>query len=209
MEPPSIAIVHNMLSHADLPMDIIALAVCILDALSIRKFRNSFRSLYPRSRPTSSASDKDGLTWAEPSPQPCETILCEVAILAAMMIAYKFVVDDQQSTAFFSIAWGQNLWSCEQLNATERCIMECLDYRILPIWHGPCIKEARHDIEYARRQLLDETSELAQEAKEYDLSYDKPMSSGQAMMGLGFQMTPADTPTDEHRTQTEGFPLTC
>lgn len=184
-------------------MDIIALAVCILDALPIGRFRNSFRTSYPRARQNLPASKRRSFD-SEIQSRSDDAVFSEVAILAALIIANKFVVDEQQSMAYYSIAWGRNLWSCEQINLTEKLIMEGLGYRLLPLWHGPHIKEARHDIEYARRELLDETSELALEAKEYDFYTSKPMSNGQAVVGEALQLTPADTPTSD-RSPDDGF----
>lgn len=196
LEPPSIATVQTMLSYANLPMDTIALAVCILDSLPTR-FRSSWRMSYPRSRHHSSAIKRHTLPSGPIQPPGSDVVYPEVTILAALMIANKFVEDAQNSTQFFGNVWGRDMWSCEQINATERCIMEGLGYRIMPLYNAECIKQARHDMELTRRELLDETSDLAMEAKEYDLYTTEPMSSGLAVVGLGLQLTPADTPKSE------------
>lgn len=196
IEPASAAVVQSMLGQADLPMDTIALAVCILDALPSR-FRNRWRAAYPRSRHTSLSAKRHTLPSGPIQPPPNEAVLPEVVVMCALIIAAKFTEDEQDSTQYFAALWGRDMWSCEQINVTERCIMEALEYRIMPLCNPDYIKEARHDMELCRRELLDEASEASStaDAKEYEL-YDT-MSSGQAVVGLGFQLTPAETPKSE------------
>lgn len=194
MEMTSVAVVQTMLNRANLPMDNIALAVCILDALPTR-FRNRWRTVYPRSRQTPAASKRHTLP-SGPIQPPSDAVYSEVVILCALMIASKFLEDSHDPTQYYCTEWGRDLWSCGQINATERCVMEALEYRIMPLTDEEYIKEARHDIEATRRELQDETSEAAFEARE--MAFDtRLMSSGQAVFGLGLQLTPAVTPNSE------------
>ncbi|KAH6659866.1 hypothetical protein BKA67DRAFT_31377 [Truncatella angustata] len=195
LEEPSVAVVQDMLSRANLPMDTIALAVCILDALPTR-YRNRWRMVYPRTRQTPAALKRHTLP-SGPIESPNDAVFPEVTILCAIMIATKFTEDAHDPTQYFCSEWGRDIWSCEQINATERCVMEVLDYRIMPLTADEYIKEARHDIEYTRRELLDETSDAAFEAKEHGIYDTRPMSSGEAVTGLGLQLTPAETPVSE------------
>ncbi|KAK8080123.1 hypothetical protein PG997_007941 [Apiospora hydei] len=202
LESPSVAVVHNILTHAMLPMDAIALATCILDALP-RRYRNTWRMSYPRSRQTSPASKRHTMPSGPIQPPAhFDAVFPEVNVLAALIIANKFIEDLHEPTSYYANEWGRDMWSCEQINVTERCIMEALEYRIIPLLDDQYIKQARHDIELARRELLDETSELAMEAREYELynNNSRPMSSGEAVIGLGLSLTPADTPKTEVRT---------
>ncbi|KAK8028575.1 hypothetical protein PG991_005631 [Apiospora marii] len=201
LESPSVAVVHMMLTHAMLPMDTIALATCILDALP-RRYRNTWRMSYPRSRQTTPASKRHTMPSGPILPPAHnDTVFPEVNVLAALIIANKFIEDLHEPTSWYASEWGRDMWTCEQINVTERCIMEALEYRIIPLLDDQYIKQARHDIELARRELLDETSELAMEAREYELyNPARPMISGQAVVGLGLSLTPADTPKSEVRT---------
>jgi hypothetical protein len=198
LEPASAAVVQSMLGQADLPMDTIALAVCILDALPSR-FRNRWRAAYPRSRTTPLSAKRHTLPSGPIQPPANnDAVLPEVVVLSALIIAAKFTEDEEGSTQYFGTNWGLDLWSCEQINVTERCIMEALEYRIMPLCDPDYIKEARHDMELCRRELLDEASDSSSvDAKEYRLYDTLPMSSGEAVVGLGFQLTPADTPKSE------------
>jgi hypothetical protein len=113
-------------------------------------------------------------------------------------VAEKFVEDMQSPTQYFVSTWARDAWTCEQLNFTERCIMESLGYRILPLWDPALIKQARHDIEMARREIIQESSSnvggedgSGGSRKQHHF---KSMSSGHAVMGLGLHLTPAATP---------------
>lgn len=179
-------------------MDIIALAVCILDFLNSR-FSRSWRISFPLNRPNELLPKRHTLPSGAVQAVHIDNVFPEVIILAALIIADKFVEDLQESTQYYGSMWGQNQWTCEQINFTERCIMENLGYRILPLWEAKFIKQARHDIEMARRELLEGGMEVAEESKTTN-KHAKSMSSGDAMMGLGRQLTPAETPQSELST---------
>lgn len=201
---PSIPTVQQMLASANLPMDIIALAVCILDSLD-SKFSRSWRISFPlhgNSQPQQ-ASKRHTLPSVPARHQATHinAVFPEIIILAALVIAEKFVEDMQSPTQYFVSAWARDAWTCEQLNFTERCIMESLGYRILPLWDPALIKQARHDIEMARREIIQESNigggEDGNGRKQHHF---KSMSSGHAVMGLGLHLTPVATPDAERAT---------
>ncbi|KAH7031280.1 uncharacterized protein B0I36DRAFT_349373 [Microdochium trichocladiopsis] len=202
---PSVAVLQGMLARARVSMDIIALAVCILDSLK-SKFSRRWRVSFPLSAPTNKRHTLSGPVQA----QHIDSVLPEVIALGALMIATKFVEDMQEPTRYFASVWGQNQWTCEQINFTERCIMESLDYRIMPLWSEDYIKQARHDIEMARREFVDEISMASKSRTEHNqgstapgrpgllrensIRHGKSMSAGHAVSGAGFSITPAETP---------------
>ncbi|KAI0970519.1 hypothetical protein F4678DRAFT_112041 [Xylaria arbuscula] len=193
---PSIPTVQQMLARANLPMDIIALGVCILDSLNA-KFSRNWRVAFPLNRQGQPASKRHTLPSAPGHATHINSVFPEVIILAALMIADKFVEDLQNPAQYFTANWGNNLWTGEQVNFTERCIMESLDYRILPLWDPALIKQARHDIEMARREIIQaSTGGVGEESRKHF----KSMSSGHAVVGLGLQLTPAATPDSERAT---------
>ncbi|KAI0841275.1 hypothetical protein F5Y06DRAFT_217022 [Hypoxylon sp. FL0890] len=194
---PSISIVQGILARAKLPMDIIALAVCILDSLNSR-FSRSWRISFPLSSMNELGPKRHTLPSGAVQAVHIDNVSPEIIILAALIIADKFVEDLQESTQYYSSSWGQNLWTCEQINFTERCIMENLNYRILPLWEEKSIKQARHDIEMARRELVDGGIGIVDESK--TAKHVKSMSSGDAVIGFGRQLTPAETPQSELAT---------
>ncbi|EGS21383.1 uncharacterized protein CTHT_0032400 [Thermochaetoides thermophila DSM 1495] len=170
---PSVQLVHEMLVRANLPMDVIALAVCILDALN-SKFSLNWRLLCPLAKPqqppspsgetTTSPSNKRHTLPAAPrggsstfviAPQlHIDAVRPEVIILSALVIAVKFLEDSQSPTHWYASAWGKDMWTCDQINVTERCIMESLGYRIMPLWDATLIADALRDMERAGKQVL-------------------------------------------------------
>ncbi|KAI1491667.1 hypothetical protein F5X96DRAFT_455916 [Biscogniauxia mediterranea] len=192
---PSIPVVQSMLARANLPMDIIALAVCILDSLNSR-FSRSWRISFPLNHQAQPLPKRHTLPSGPVQVAHIDSVYPEIIILAALIIADKFVEDMQESTQYFASAWGNNVWSCEQINFTERCIMESLNYRIMPLWEPGSIKQARHDIEMARREIMQENTALALgDGCKNSNKHIKSVSSG--VIGLGLPLTPADTPKSE------------
>lgn len=193
---PSIPMVQGILARANLPMDIIALAVCILDSLNAR-FSRSWRISFPLNK-HADLPKRHTLPSGAVQALHIDSVFPEIIILTSLIIADKFVEDLQESIQYYSSAWGRDVWTCEQINFTERCIMENLGYRILPLWEEKSIKQARHDIEMARRELLEEGVEFV--CHENQPKHTKTMSSGQAVIGLGLQLTPTKTPNSESIT---------
>ena len=174
-------------------MDIIALAVCILDSLD-SKFPRNWRVAFPLNRNGQPTSKRHTLPSAPGHATHINSVFPEIIILAALIIADKFVEDTNNPTQHYVSAWGNNLWTSEQINFTERCIMESLGYRIMPLWDPVLIKQARHDIEMARREIIQESTSSTNTNTEDCRKHFKSMSSGHAVVGLGLQLTPAATP---------------
>lgn len=137
---PSVQIVHSILARADLPLPTIALAVCILDSLNSR-FARLWRGSCPLQGPDSTV----------PQQSHIDSIRPEVIILAALTLSVKFLDDQESTTKACCDGWGSGRWTCEQLNATQHCIMQNLGYRILPLWKEELIDGALEDMETAGR----------------------------------------------------------
>lgn len=84
--------------------------------------------------------------------QHIDSVHPEIIILAALILAVKFLDDAQQSTRVYATEWGRGMWSCEQLNFTQLCVFENLAYRLLPLWKEEIINEALEDMERAGQQ---------------------------------------------------------
>ncbi|KAJ4164697.1 hypothetical protein LMH87_006359 [Akanthomyces muscarius] len=169
----SIHLVQSILGRASLPLETIALAVCVLDRLDA-KFGRKWRltcPLRPGSSEPAAAAAPDAtirrqvfahtkrhslpLTPQQPrrtARQPqlhIDSVQPEIIVLAALVIADKFTEDSEQSTQAYCTTWGRGLWSSEQLNATERSIMESLNYRIMPLCADDCLTDAMVDMQLA------------------------------------------------------------
>lgn len=160
------------MTRANLPLETVALAVCILDSLNTRFARKWRLSCPLRSESSSVSSSKrhslPQTTSAASKPCPAtangdgdqiqqdslpqlhiDSVNPEIIILAALVIAVKFTEDPEQASRFYCSDWGHGLWSHGQLNATERCIMENLNYRIMPLCDEVLISDAMADMELA------------------------------------------------------------
>ncbi|KAK0637316.1 hypothetical protein B0T17DRAFT_613920 [Bombardia bombarda] len=214
---PSVPLVHKMLTRAALPLETVALAVCILDSLNSR-FSLNWRLVCPLAQPQQQkqqqyepsspsyavAVKRHTLPASSPIPDysnhhqlHIDCVNPEVIILASMIIAHKFLDDccSSISTAYYRAAWGKKMWTCAQINVTERCIMESLGYRILPLWDSRLIEDALNDMERAGRQAVVPLRGCGGNSHQRSMS---SMSSGKAVFGLELQMTPVETPVSEH-----------
>jgi hypothetical protein len=181
-----------MLVRSGLPMDAIALAVCIMDSLS-SKFSLNWRLVCPLAQ--REAANEQSKRHTLPASPVCTTQLLhidsvnpEVIVLAALIISAKFLEDCQERTQYYRSAWGKDMWTCDQINATERCIMESLGYRILPLWDAALIGDALNDMQRAGRHAA-----LAPQPRNGE-HHKRSASSGEALSGHVLPPTPAETP---------------
>lgn len=196
---------HAILTRADLPLETIALAVCILDSLNSR-FALQWRKNCPLVTKLVPSS-----FWAEPlriEGQHIDSIHPELIVLSALILAVKFLDDAQQSTREYADDWGRGLWTCDQINYTQRTLLDNLGYRILPLWEENIILEALEDMEKAGKQAV-----TVQDSKEWEsntclgtfrganMVNTKVLSSGKAEFGLGHQITPVETPVEVPMTE--------
>ncbi|KAK3487784.1 uncharacterized protein B0T23DRAFT_398466 [Neurospora hispaniola] len=209
---PSVSLVHELLRRTGLKLDEIALAVCVLDSIS-SKFALNWRLRCPPSRregsTTSNEQQQQSKRYTLPAAASQLHIDCvkpEVIVLGALIIAVKFLEDSHAPTQYYRSAWGNNLWTCEQINITERCIMEDLNYRILPLWDERLIGDALKDMERAGRQALLPLPPAAVAAQsQYQFQslkeqHKRCVSSGAAVYRPGLQLTPAGTPLSEYNS---------
>lgn len=170
---PSVSLVQSMLARADLPEHTVALAVCILDSLNAKFSRNWRLSCplapakavddsaeWPLRRSgskrhtlagTGSMSRDRFIRSQQQSQLHIDSVNPEVIALAAMIIAGKFTEDSQEPTRWYASAWGAGVWTCEQINVTERCIMENLGYRIMPLTAPDVLEDALSDMARAAK----------------------------------------------------------
>ncbi|PHH63003.1 hypothetical protein CDD82_1946 [Ophiocordyceps australis] len=158
----SVPLVQAMLSRADVCLETVALAVCILDSLDA-KFARAWRLECPSSpcppQPTTRHTPPPSASLSHSHWQArhrqmlhIDSVKPELIILAALVIAVKFTEDPQHRSDYYCAHWGKRLWAPDQLNATERCIMESLDWRIMPLCDQDCLADAMVDMQLAGRQ---------------------------------------------------------
>jgi hypothetical protein len=146
-----------------------------------------------------------GSTDESSKEQHIDSVLPELIVLSALILAVKFLEDAQQTTKEYAENWGKGLWTCEQINFTQRCLLENLGYRLLPLWEDSIILAALEDMERAGRQ---HTPEIYAIGLDWDTptccgsfggaENERKMGDSKAVLGLGEQLTPADTPMVEN-----------
>ncbi|TEA22669.1 hypothetical protein C8034_v001195 [Colletotrichum sidae] len=201
LSTPSVPLVQAMLSRSALPLETIALAVCILDSLN-SKFALSWRLQCPLLLDGAFSANKRHTLGHSPlldrrraQQMHIDSVQPELIILAALVIAAKFTDDCQDSTAYYCSKWGREIWSCEQINVTERCIYENLNYRIKPLHDDEdLITDTMVDMQLAARYY---NSSRPAQPHEMGHSKSKSLTLGTAVVGLGLQLTPVDTPKSE------------
>jgi hypothetical protein len=172
---PSVPLVQALLARSNLPLDSIALAVCILDSLDSKKFARMWRASCPliaaaaatavdvdvslsaclppsptASPPATPALEEPARHHSRtPSQTHIDSVRPEVIIVAALVVANKFLEDPQDRADYYCRVWAGDMWSCPQLNATERCLLEALDYRILPLCDPDLLEDAKADMHFA------------------------------------------------------------
>lgn len=176
---------HEILTRANLPSETIALAVCILDSLN-SKFSHNWRLSCPLAARG---------TQQHRAPLHIDAVCPEVIVLASLIVAVKFLEDYQEPMHHYASSWGSNLWTCEQINVTERCIMESLGYRIMPLWDRGLIDDALADMERAGRQAA--LDRLRLDSVVSTTTTKRPTSSGKTARAAAV-LTPAETPKFEH-----------
>ncbi|KAL3955515.1 hypothetical protein ACCO45_011078 [Purpureocillium lilacinum] len=206
----SLATASALLTRADLPLETVALAVCILDSLDA-KFARAWRLSCPLAPNTLMPTSKRHTLPPTPALYQAaqqqmlhiDSVRPELIILAAIVIAVKFTEDPQQPTYFYCFEWGNGLWSPDQLNTTERCIMEFLHYRIMPLCDEDCLADAMVDMQLAGQQRDSEFGSLQHQRPRAvsptarfgpSHSRSKTMVPSTPTLGLGLSLTPAETP---------------
>lgn len=225
------SLVQTILTRAALPLETIALAVCILDSLD-SKFARKWRVSLPLAATTTTMtttgaaalSKRHTITSAAASLiTHIDSVRPELVVLGALVVAAKFTEDWQETAQYYASDWGRGLWTCDQLNATERCIMEHLGYRILPLCERDIIADAIEDMRRAGQVAVREREGLRRAGAAsaavggtsgvshrpeaggpgggggHARSISVPVRAGpgEAVVGLGFSLTPVDTPTEE------------
>jgi hypothetical protein len=132
-----------------------------------------------------------------------DSIHPELLILSALILAVKYLDDEQQTTAQYASNWGKGIWTCQQINYAQKSILENIGYKIFSLWDKEIISDAMGDMKRAGQQyepqIYDDDEDAVMQEKEdvTVLEELKPMSTGKAVLGPEDQMTPAETPSIE------------
>ncbi|KAK8159649.1 hypothetical protein IWX90DRAFT_306746 [Phyllosticta citrichinensis] len=138
---PSTSTITAYLERTHLPLQVLGLAACILDALSMRFAKRWREALVSASGPDSASLPVPAASLPSPpaSPVPVTTgpflgaavassAEPELLVLAALALAASYLDDSHVSLRH----WAQHVSNCvftaRQLSATQRCLLVDLDY---------------------------------------------------------------------------------
>ncbi|KAI1005985.1 hypothetical protein K3495_g2235 [Podosphaera aphanis] len=141
----SMSIIYNILKRSNLPLDTIALAVIILDSLNSR-----FALLWRKSCPLVSVADADQHEGVKD--QHIDSLRPELVALASLILAHKFLDDGQLKIDDYCKNWGNELWTREQVNFTQRVLLENIGYRLFSLSKDSIISATLEDMERAEAQ---------------------------------------------------------
>jgi len=139
---PSTEIIHAFLTRAyDVPLFIMTVAACMLDALSSKAFAKAWHDACPlpitfqpdRRGPFGSYSSDGTTLHLRNLPLHDRRVSPEIIVLAALALADAFTPDDRDHTDKYwilHVAYGR--YTAAQLNATKRCILHDLDHALMP-----------------------------------------------------------------------------
>ncbi|KAJ9636736.1 hypothetical protein H2199_007730 [Coniosporium tulheliwenetii] len=127
---PFAATIYDFLSRAQLPIEVLGLAACILDALSARFAAHWRQELFQLDtqrrrqdgRPTPLIIQTNSRSSYTSCPEP------EIIILAALHLAVAYLSDRPKLPAFWARHVSLDAFSVTQINATTRCILRDIDY---------------------------------------------------------------------------------
>jgi len=150
-----VAAIHDFLFRAELPLEIVGLAACILDALGSR-FALEWRKACSSSARTSSLLNRswkktsfhhDTKTSAEP----------EIVVLSALSLAAGYLDDNQKSAAYWARTISADRFRTGQVNATRLCILIDINYN-LHSFTPDMIQEAMEDMQRAEHLFNGQTT---------------------------------------------------
>lgn len=138
LQRPSVSVIHDFLLRSGVPDEIIGLAGCILDGLSMRfarSWRQTLRSHNTtRSTPTLKATD-----YRNTNTRP------ELIVLSVLSVAAAYLEDRQMPTSWWCQSVGADAFNEREVNATTRCILIDLDYE-LHSFTSDMVQEMMEDI---------------------------------------------------------------
>ena len=149
------AAIHNFLFRAELPLEILGLAACILDALGSR-FALEWRKACSSTARTLSLLN---CSWKKTSfhHDTKTSVEPEIVVLSALSLAAGYLDDNQKSAAYWARAISADRFRTSQVNATRLCILIDIDYN-LHSFTPDMIQEAIEDMQRAEHLFNGQTT---------------------------------------------------
>jgi hypothetical protein len=122
----SVAAIEGFLDRACLPVEIVAFAACVLDALSdgfARRWRDAFLPMDTARLDFYLGTD----CWQQTNVSP------DLIVLAALALAHGFIDDRGRSNGHWARIEGAGRFDAKEVNRAKRCILEDMDYGLFRI----------------------------------------------------------------------------
>ncbi|KAL1621182.1 hypothetical protein SLS54_005677 [Diplodia seriata] len=161
---PSVSTIQDYLERSSLPVEVLGLTACILDALSMR-FAKKWRHALTLNESTPAASPLLEAANAPISPPASPALMAaapvlnsatkscvepELLVLSALALATGYLDDHQVSLQHWAQRISYGVFSARQLSTTQRCVLIDLDYDL----HSFTLEFIRDAIEDMHRESL-------------------------------------------------------
>ncbi|KAJ4289023.1 Non-essential glycogen phosphorylase [Kalmusia sp. IMI 367209] len=122
----SVPAIEEFLERACLPVEMIAFAACVLDALS-DGFASRWRDAFLPMNTTRLDYYLGADCWRQPSVSP------DLIVLAALALAHGFIDDRGRSNGHWAKVEGMGRFDAKEVGKTKMCILEDIDYGLFRI----------------------------------------------------------------------------
>lgn len=120
------AAIEGFLERACLPVEMIALAACVLDALS-EGFASRWLDAFLPMRTSSLDFYLGTDCWQKPN------MSADLVVLAALALAHGFIDDRGRSNAHWAKVESRGRFSAKEVEKTKMCILQDVDYGLFRI----------------------------------------------------------------------------
>ncbi|KAK7617612.1 hypothetical protein IWX50DRAFT_567036 [Phyllosticta citricarpa] len=120
---PSTTTITAYLERTHLPLEVLGLAACILDALSMRFAKRWREALVSASGPDTASLPVPAASLPSPPASPPELL-----VLAALALAASYLDDSHVSLRHWAHHVSNCVFTARQMSATQRCLLADLDY---------------------------------------------------------------------------------
>ncbi|ORY16821.1 hypothetical protein BCR34DRAFT_622259 [Clohesyomyces aquaticus] len=175
---PYVPTIQSILSRANLPIEILAFAACILDALS-QRFASSLRSCH---LPCSSSLEFRSTFNGFRQPPPVDP---EIVVVAALALALDFLEDKPRSNSHWARIETREEFTAKQIEATKRCILVDVDYGLFGIKESRVTRMMR-DMQHATTSSLAEIRNTT--TKTADMSAERDDRRPKLSLDLGVNL---------------------
>ncbi|KAF2683910.1 hypothetical protein K458DRAFT_367203 [Lentithecium fluviatile CBS 122367] len=135
---PDVAVIQGLLGRAGLPVDVVAFAGCVLDALSSR-FGGAWREVCGGADSSLHSFSFGYDIWHRSTASPSPDLI----VLSALALAYGFMDDRGRSNSHWARIEAAGRFEAKDVEATKMCILRDTDYGLFRISDAMVRKRCR------------------------------------------------------------------